>query len=281
MNWAQIRTAARMRLNDPLGKIWTDEELLFYANDSMDDITRDGEATIAHYSFEMVEGQRAYSLPSDLWELRGVKINGPKIFGVTAFDLEEIDAQYLTATGQPKFYYLDDPQTIAFYPVPNWTSNYGTFNSDYGEIVSITDGSSAYSISSDYGIVTEVIDTGMAAYYSVVPEFGVSVSYDTAPYVCLISYVYELPDLVDDSSIPDLPEYMHYAILYSVVAKALERDGQGQDLTTSEYYFSRNKELVTEWFGRNREFAHGQDQFVSTLNANWGSDLDWRQRIWP
>lgn len=281
MNWSDIKSAGRVRLSDPNSKIWSDTQLLYYANDTIDEIAIEGEGHIKHYQLALTDSQRTYSLPADLYELRGVRINGLKCFGTTQHNVEELDLQYLTATGQPEWYYLEDPQTIAFYRIPSWTDSYTAFDSEYGVVTSIDDDGDYYSADAEVGVVLDIIDDSMSSKYVVEPIYGEVIGYNDAPYTAVISYAYRPAYLSNDSDTPDMPTYMHYAVLYGMLAKAFAQEGHGQDPESALFYQKRFEELIKEFYRRNREFARGQDQMLSSRPPSWGSDMDWRMRVKP
>jgi hypothetical protein len=104
---------------------------------------------------------------------------------------------------------------------------------------------------------------------------------DSNAYVAEITYVYDLEELTSDDSSTDLPLYMQYAIIYGVLTQAFLQEGQTRNELLSKRYKLRTDELLKEWYSRNREFARGQDQMMSQQPVDWGSDLVWRQRVWP
>jgi hypothetical protein len=288
MNLGQIRTAVRLRLQDTSERVWTDTTLDIFINDSLNELTK-AEAMLKRYRFPLVDGQRTYNLPKDLYELRGVKLNNRKIFGTHANLLEELDAQYLTQTDTPYMYYLQDLLTLAFYPVPTWTDDYTEFESasgmvsgENGVITQFTVDSTDASVSAETGVVLEIIDDTLAQVFVVDPLDGEAISLNDAPFICDISYAYKPQELVADADTPDdLPVYMHDAMVFYAVAGALGKEGQGQDKKAEAFWFSRYEELQKEWFARNVEWARGEDQFASQRPVSWGDDLETRIRVWP
>lgn len=281
MNWGTIRDLARVYLQDTSSRIWSDNELLTYANDVLSDLTKGSEANLKRAPLPLTSGTRLYTLPDDLFELRGVRIGNKKIFGTHPLELEEYDSQYLTATGTPQWYYQEDSKSIAFYPIPSWTSSYTsvTFTETiYGEMARYTDGSTDATFDSEFGVVTDVLDTSLANDYLLDSIYGVVTAFDTTELVCEISYIYLPSSILSDADVPDLPTYMHYAVMYGVLWYAFDREGQGQNEALSLFFKGRYEELEKEWFTRNVEWAKGQSQFASQMPTRWGADLDWRFR---
>lgn len=280
MNWGAIRSMARVKLADPDAVQWTNAELLTYATETQDYLTTNSEANLKTLTFPLTSGTRTYTLPDDLYEIRGVRVNGSKVFGSTAFDLEDLDAQYLTTTGTPQWYYLEGTRTLAFYPISSPTATTITFTQELGEVNQWNDGTSNYSMTSELGVVYEILDDSNGTLYYFNQLLGV-VAEVTNQDICEIEYVYRMTDLDEDSDTPDLPTYMHYAIMYGVVWRAAMKDGKSQNLKIASRYKSRFDELATEWFSRNKEYARGQNQMLSQRTVDLGSDLAWRQRVKP
>ena len=282
MNWGTMRGLIRTKLNDPLGKIWPDSELLIYANMCLAKLAVGSEANLRHALVPLVSGTRAYEMNSDFYELRSARMNGYKLWGTTPFELEQYDTAYLTNTGTPEWYYNEDSKSLAYYRVPSWTSVYtgATFDSEFGVVTEYTDGTTDADVTSEFGITIDAYDTTMTN--KMLPDrlLGTWVAYDTGMPVADVSYVYVMPDMVDDSEEPAIPGYMAYAVIYFVASECFGKSGQGKNETLEQFYSDRFKELKTEWFSRNLEWAHGHNQFFNQVNTNYGNDLEWRQRVW-
>ena len=283
MNRGEIRTAVRLRLQDTREVVWTDSEINLFINDAYFELAK-AEAMLKRYTFSLVDGTRSYDLPDDILELRGVKINGNKLFGTTADLLEELDTQYLTETGTPQFYYLESLQKIAIYPVPTWTDSYTEFAAASGPI-SGEDGVVVYvdgdTFSSDDGVVIEIIDDTRSEVYVSDSVSGETVALNDGPFNCQVSYTYKPDDLSDDSDTPPMPVYMHDAMVFYAVSECLKKEGQGQDVQAASFWDDRFNELNKEWRSRNLEWSRGEDQFASQRPVSWGDDLDTRLRVWP
>ena len=278
MNWGTIRDLAQVKLQDSGNKIWTDAQLLKWANESLSDLIIGSEGNTKYFRFEGESGTRAYDLPEDLYEIRSVRVNGRKIFGKTSEELEDLDRTYLVALGRPDWYYLDGINQIAFHKIPSWTDSKTTFDSELGVLVNVDDD---FEVSSEFGVTTEILDDSGSERYLVHPLEGAVIDWDSEPYVIDIFYSYKPASMSLDTDTPDLPGYMHYAVLYGCLKEAFARDGQGQDENAAEFYTQRYKELEKEFFGRSREFDRGQDQMISMQPPSWGSDQDWRIRVFP
>lgn len=288
MNLGEIKTAARLRLQDTQSKIWTDTTIELFINEGIQDLCF-SEAMLKRYNFSLVDGTRAYSLPTDCLEIRSVKLNGLKTFGTHAHMLEELDSQYLTAVGSPYYYYLDDLMHIAFYPVPDWTSSYTTFATaavmiagESGEMTYMLVDGTAATFTSESGVVIGATDTAGTYEFMFDNEDGIVVALDTGPFICEISYVYKPEELTEDEDeLSALPLYAQDAVVWYAVSECLAKEGQGQDKKASEMWKMRFEEVKKEWKARNVEWSRGKDQFVSQRPVSWGEDLDTRLRVWP
>jgi hypothetical protein len=278
MNWSTMETLIRLRLRDPNAVIWPSSSLLSYANRTIEEVTRNSEGHIKHIVFPLTSGTRSYSLPTDCYELRDVTINDRKIFGKQAYELEDLDETYLTATGTPEYYYQEDSKTLCFYKVPSWTSSYTAFDSELGELTSWAEGSTYTSVTGELGIVTDIVTDSDP--YIMANLSGAVIAVDSGFLVCGISYVYQPAYLVNDSDEPDLP-YAYQAILvYGTLEKAFRRDGQGKNETLAKRYASRRFELEQEFLARQKEWAHGRDQIVGMMQMSYGAERDYSMRVW-
>jgi hypothetical protein len=285
MNLGQIRTAVRFRLADTLEKVWTDETINLFINEGVQELCFT-EAMLKRYTFSLVDGTRAYSIPTDCLEIRSVKINGEKVFGTHAHMLEELDSQYLTATGNPYHYYLDDLMHIAFYPVPDWTSSYTSFATatvmiagDLGEMTYMEVDGTASTFTAETGVILSAIDTSGAYEFLFDTDVGEIAALDSGPFICEISYAYQPEDLDEDADeLSFLPLYAQDAVVWYAVSKCLSKEGQGQDLKAAQMWKTRFDEIHKEWKARNLEWSHGKDQLTSQQPVTFGNDLDYKIR---
>lgn len=279
MIWSACRTIIRNKLSDPNALFWTNAELLSYANEIQLMLTTGCEATIRFQNMALTSGQRVYALPDDLYEIRSVRVNGLPVFGSAAPDLEDLDTQFLTAEGTPQWYYTEGVRKIAFYPIPGDATFSNTFTSELGEIVQWSQDSTNYSMTTEFGVLTQIVDSAGNGYVFD-SNYGVVIA-TTTDLVAELEYVYRPVDLSLDTDTPDLPTYMQWALIYGVVWKAAMISGKTQNSKLAAHYFERFNELKTEWFGRNKALARGQNQMVSQRPVDWGSDMALRQRVFP
>lgn len=213
-SWGEIKQKARDYLGDQDGKIWSDDELLGYATTALSDIALNAEGHIKRIRFPLTSGTRTYALPEDLHEVRSVKINGKKIWGREAYDLQEFDNNFMTALGTSYAYYLEDLQTLAFYPIPSWTDDWSsagtfdtppldlfTFSVDGGVVTDIVDDAGVsysqpswdyngfyYGISS--GELILILDPSNSTQYQFSLDYGIVTGINTTILICELEYVY-------------------------------------------------------------------------------------------
>jgi len=280
MIWSTIRSIVRLKLNDN-SKIWSDADLLSYANEGQRELTIGCEASIKKVKFDMTDGQRQYTFPPDCYELRNVRINGRRVYGTTNQRLEELDEQYLTATGVPSWYYVEDLQTIGFYPLPTWTDDYETFDADLGLLISAEVDDVFSTFSSDLGVGVSALDTTGAQKFIFDGVNGVIIQANNAGYVCELTYVYTPADIAADGDTPDMPRHIQYGLIDYILNECFSRQGRGNNPTLAAYFGGKYKEIQTEWFSKNKTMARGEAQMLSQKTVSWGSDLRWRERVWP
>lgn len=281
MTWGEIRTLIRLHLNDPTGKIWPDSELRSYIDDTLDDFASQSEANLKRVLIPLVAGTRVYDLPADCYEVRRVTINGMKAFGKTPVELEDLDSQYLTITGRSEWYYLEGLKQIAFYPVPTWTDSLTTFTQEYGVLIAWSVDGTAFTFDSEYGVIINAIDTDASVRYTIDQLEGVMIQTNDNALVAQVEYIYQAPDIPNDTDTPDMPIYCQYGMAYAILQKAFDRDGQGRNTVLRDFFGARAEEIRKEWYAKNISMSKGQDQFFSQEPVTWGSDLDWRMRVYP
>lgn len=278
MNWGDMRTIIRTKLRDPNALLWTNAELLEYANTTIENLTRGSESHTKHIIFSLTSGTRSYTLPEDCFEIREVKINSEKITGIQAYELEEMDEEYLVVTGVPEYYYQEDSRTIAFYRVPSWTSSYTSFVSEFGEVTQINDGTNNFEADSEFGCVTDILSSDPSNPYQLDNLMGEVIALDSEKLVCTLSYIYQPTYLVDDTTTPDLLAPYQWLLIYDTLDQAFSREGQGQNKRLASRYGLRYKELETEFFARSKEWAHGPDQLSSMQPMGYRTHSDqWRR----
>lgn len=281
MTWETMLAMIRVRLNDPNGRIWSSAELLKYANEIQRDLTILAEAKLKRVAFSLVDGTRTYSLPGDCYEVRGVKLNGRKLFGRTTNQLEELSQSYMSDTGQPYHYYMEDVETIAFYPVPTWTDDTDAFDSELGVWVEWTEDSTDATFNSDLGVAIEAIDTTQQKHFIFDSMMGVVAQENNAGFVAEVTYIFNPKDLVNLADTPAFPTWVQDGQMFGVLEQALSREGKGKDATLAKYFGDRFTSVREKWFYRNREFARGKDQMLSQRPVSWTDDLDYRLRTNP
>lgn len=279
MNWSEIKDLVRLRLRDPNGVIWSDATLLSYANRTIEEVTRNSEGHIKHVILPLVSGTRSYALPSDFYELRDVNINGKKIFGKQAYELEDLDQTYLTATGIPEYYYQEDSKTLSFYKIPSWTSTYTAFDSEFGEIVDWAEGADHFTASSEFGLVLDIASDASTTYFYDGMS-GEVIAVDGGALVCTVTYVYQPLYLANAADEPDLPDPYQYILVYGTLDKAFRRDGQGKNERLAVRYAGRRIELEQEFLARQKEMAHGKDQINGMIQMSYGAERDYSMRVW-
>lgn len=278
MNWTEIESLARLKLRDPNGVIWSSGDLLSYANRTIEETVRESEGHIKHIIFPLTSGTRRYDFPDDFFELRGVSINGKKIFGKKPFELEDLDQAYLTATGTPEFYYQEDSKTISFYKVPSWTSSYTEFSEDLGVLVDWANDDTHFDATSEFGLAIDIASDSET--YVIDSILGEVIAADEGMLVCKISYVYQPEYLVNGDDVPDFSDPYQYIVLYGTLEKALKQEGQGKNSRLSSRYGMRRMELSTEFLARQKEYAHGKDQITGMVQMTYGAEKDYSMRIW-
>ena len=195
--------------------------------------------------------------------------------------MEEFDPSYLVTTGRSQRYYLEDMRTIAFHPVPSWSSSYIAFTQDMGELIQCSVDGTNYTFDSEFGVVIDAIDTVSSIIYTVDYLNGEVVAIDDSLPRVDVAYIYQPARIVNDSDVPDLPTHYQWMMIYGILGMLFEADTQGKDTKLAAYWNMRYEEVKKEWRARNLENMHVPDQYLSQRPIRWGADLDWRERVNP
>jgi hypothetical protein len=181
------------------------DEVRRYLNDSYRDVARITGALEAVREANTEQDIGEYNLPSDLAEVRRVYFQDERLQPVSAYELEKIDWEWRTTTGEPRYYSIDgrNPRKMWLYPVPadgltvSADSSVGIIvriqrtgddfqtrmhlgDFDFGVVTDYDEDSETVNFTGggaddDYGLVTDIQDAAVADQYEFSSEFGIVV----------------------------------------------------------------------------------------------------------
>lgn len=252
----QVIKRARDTLADSSGERWSDERLVRLVSEAQQDIAKHTQMLKAQTTLYLIPGVRTYSLPSNLWVITRAEFDNCVIELVTHEQLDRAVRTQQTQSYRDVEYSRDYEHTIpescwetdtsskvealiydkrnlhevSVYPVPDdsVTQNSYDFESDDVEFVGaelygVVTGIDNYTLSSTYGVVTELYDpqTQNENFYG---AYGVTVGVNETDNVVKLWYVL-VPD--DISLITDeltVPSIWDTAIKHYVVGHAFDDD---------------------------------------------------------
>lgn len=114
MTLQEIIKAVRNELLEPTPGFWSDEEITRWINEANNELTEKAKVEAAPYTFTTTANTSNYSLPSDLYQIKLIKINDNKIYPAS------VDVLNSSVIGFPIYYVVFNNQ-LYFYPIPDDT----------------------------------------------------------------------------------------------------------------------------------------------------------------
>lgn len=160
--------------------------------------------------------------------------------------------------GQPRRFYFPQYNEISLYPIPSVSGvSYGQ-NSELGIVIEVLsdDGITIdpeTSLSANLG--TEIGMTDLSAcliaikrdtqfpFYATSSDFGTLIAFSTDEKNLGVIYLTDPDTLINDTDIPQLPVYSHFAAVMYATMRALAREGEYQDLNAAQQWF----EAFSDW----------------------------------
>lgn len=237
MTLSDILTYAVYLLRDPLHGIWSTTELTGYANEALEDLSRDTKYAEDYRDYALTSGTATYDTDDDVVEIERVEYNGKHILPLTLDQMYEYDSGWLSESGEIRRWYPLGTGKIGYYKKPSWTADPSTISAEIGFTVDMSGGGNTYSLSSEVGIVVDIESYGTDTFYFA-PDNQYGDIFFTDEDALTVSHrvVYTPATLVNSGDIPDLPTWFHPALVYYSCWKALDRDSP-----------ARNEGLATIW----------------------------------
>lgn len=253
MNLLTLRTEVRGELQEATAAEFTDAELTAYCNDGVLICSQLTEWFEDTYNQTVTAGTASYTLPTNILHLARVTYDRVFLPQTTHYELDRDLANWRAASnGKPVRHYEPQWDTLKTYPPPDTTGTSASFTAELGAVIAIEDPSgtpdTGYTFDSELGVVIAVEDTaggqvkfepdlGTDPFTTTSGELGEMIAYSTDE-GNLAYYYTRLPDtLVADTDSPQLPSFVHPAIVPYAVFRALEREGPFQDLELAKAYF--------------------------------------------
>ena len=226
---SELLVRIRDTLADPLGDRWSDDRLLRLIDQGQKDLMVKTKGLRARTVIGVVAGREDYSLPDDVMLITRVTYNDKNIPLRTREQMDRIDSDWETKTGDVLEYIVynkNNYNQVRVYPILTGAGTDATtfsFDSDYGSITAI-DG---YGAENDYGLSTQVYNSDYSA-TEVDSEYGVIVGMTEAEGF-IVYYVKKPNKVLLASSELDINEFWHTALKYYVCGHALRDDMDTQN----------------------------------------------------
>ena len=255
MNLGAILTEVRQELQDsPVdagSRIWSDTELTAYANDGVLLCQQLTEWLETLSNIVPVIGQQDYTLPTNILHLRRVTFDQEYLPQTRVYELDRDRSNWRAAgNGSPIRFFLDRWDTLSVYPKPLAAGTTYTFSSELGVIAEITDGGvpdPGWTFLSELGIIISIQDsadgyvvfltdmTGGPPGASV--DLGIVIAFSTDELNLGMMYVALPETLVNTTDSPQLPSFVHPALVPYICYRAYLREGKENNPKLAGLYF--------------------------------------------
>lgn len=255
MNLSTLRSEVREELQESMAGEFTNAEILEYLNEACRIIAQALEWHQKTGNIVPVAGTQDYTLPTDILRLQRVTFDREFLPETTQYNLDRDEGNWRAAGNNDPIRHFrkeGDWDTISLYPKPQAAGTTVTFDAELGTIIRIEDPSGTpdpdVTFDSELGIIIAVEDSegGMIRFEADLvadpftttsAELGTVIDYDTDEGNLGLFYS-ALPDaLVVDTDSPQLPDYVHPALVPYVVYRCLLREGPMQDIKLARGYF--------------------------------------------
>jgi len=254
MNLNTLSTEIREELQETSASEWTAAEVTGYLNDGCRLIARLLEWYQKTANLVPVVGQQDYTLPTDVLRLQRVSYDRQFLPETTQYELDRDEGNWRAAgNNDPIRHFEKQWDTLSSYPKPKTAGNTVSFDSELGVVTVVEDPSGTpdpdVTFDSELGTIIAVEDSeggqirfeqDFAAdpFSTGNPELGIVIDYDTDEGNFGLFYS-ALPDQLSASTdSPQLPTFVHPALVPYTVFRCLSREGPHQDIQLALEYFN-------------------------------------------
>lgn len=236
----------RQELADPKGERWSNSRLLSLLSDSQTEIAHELRCLISKITIAVVEGTREYKLPDDTdILLRAYGENGP-IEVLSHYEMDSVNCTWEHDTGPTVSKVIFDlltPNRIILYPIPSknsagaqYTFTDGDESFVGGERLGVVTAIDNYSFSSPFGVVTKLFEPGILE--SISSVYGVTTDISEIYSTLAIQYARRPAVLTSTNSIIELTESAKLAMVHLTCARALSADLDTKSAALASTHFS-------------------------------------------
>jgi hypothetical protein len=236
-NTGDILSNARILLNDPYSGVWENSELLTYGNECIGDVAKSSRYLEDYRDYALESGTALYDRDSDAIYIERVEYNGSAVPMMEFSEISEGNPNWQYETGEVSAWFSFGTNHIIYYPIPVWTADLSTFDSEYGLIIDATYTGVTITFDSEYGILIDC-DTDMedTIYFTDDPAYGEVVMVDEAADAINLRVVISPAALVNNTDIPDMPQWFFRMIVFYICWRALNRDSPARDKKLAKFY---------------------------------------------
>lgn len=238
-NRGELRNEILYRLGDVNQAIWSGSEINTLIQQGYDEILLRTKALWNSIYIDDVHGQATYDLPADLFYVERATWDDKRVEPFSSRELQKYDAHYMTTEGDVEGYAmdLDGLRKLRKYRVPSADSPSATVTGTFGipRYLVDVDASEAINQLGIPRLIHADLHYGMGVTPTDFP-WGIPRRFPGTLRNFKVEYFRRGTKLDDDNKESELPDWMDYPVRYWVMWKALEREGEGQDLKLASLF---------------------------------------------
>jgi hypothetical protein len=237
-NTGDILDYSRRLLNDPNEGVWTDQELLIYANECLCELIADTHYLEDYRDYVLESGTYLYDRDEQAVSIERVQYNGKYIPSIEVGELADWNINWKYDTGEVKRWFAFGNYQIGYSLIPSWTVTLSSFDSEYGLIIGSSYTAVTVTFDSEYGIVIDMdSDTGSDAIFFT-PDMALGeIAYVDENAWCVNHRIVKHPEvLINDSDRPEVPYWFYRMLVFYICWRALKRDSPARDEKLARFY---------------------------------------------
>lgn len=251
---------------------WSAAELTRLINDTYRQIARDTGCLEEISTVTVTAGTQTYEAPETMrWPPMRAAYDGRRLTVATKWEMDRDEDNWESKRGWVSHYVttMERNREFRLYKAPDATLEQYDFAGQYG-LVEVVSGAT---MTGEYGLVVAWTDDGVSATIS--GEYGVVVGTYGGDSGLVLHAKRIPPLLVDETDVPEFPEWSQMALAFGAAARALMKHGEQRNVGLAKLYDVAGNEYVTALKALVNSRVPGREFSMSTVRRRR------TQRPWP
>jgi hypothetical protein len=260
---------------------WIDDAL----NRAQEKFSRKTKFLKTYGIIELQANQRTYRLPTDFIDLDAAYYydsslsNGySELVVKTSDEISKECADFRTATGTPKYIYLDriygNTWTAGFYYIPSVDGDTITFDTDYGSVVQWV--CPLYTPNSEYGTVIRMSDSDE---FFLPSNLGIVADIVSVNKNVWIDYFRLARTLENESQYSEIPREYQIGIIDDAAADLLDSEPEDSaEFKRSMRLAQKSDQNIKDYIGERKDLI-GQNRRMIPSQWNWMKNMDFYRNV--